>query len=505
MAPDPRAPVIVAVAQQTWREPDTQRTPVDALHAVAEQALKDSGCASLAQSIDAFATVRFITDTNPQLIPLLPRNPGLLLSRRLGIGNAAFFQTDAGGNTPQFLVNHFAARLAAGEVNAVLISGAELMNSFFDAMRSGGDISGWKGEDTDLPEMIGEEKDGVSPLEKAHGFYEPINTYPVFESALRHHLGTAPEEHRALIAQLCSNMSAVAQDNPLAWKPNALSADEIAAVTDRNRYIGYPYTKAMNALLSVDMAAAVIMTTAGRAAELGIDPGRIVYLRAGADVNDIWHISEREALYEAPAIGLASGSALAQAGLALEDIDHFDIYSCVPSAVEIACNEIGLSPLDPRGVTVTGGLPFFGGPGNNYTLHAVAEMADQLRGRTNAHGLVTANGLYLTKHSLGIYSTEPPPGRWTPVDSAALQRQIDAQPRATVAGDPAGPVTVEAYTVAFDRSGPSRGIIIARNGGNERVLANATDADTVQALLADDPVGRRGTVSPADDINRFTF
>jgi acetyl-CoA C-acetyltransferase len=445
MSQDPNAPVIVAVAQQTWREPDPLRTPLEALQSVAESALQDSACAGLAQAIDAFATVRFITDTSPDLVPLFPRNPGLLLARQLGIENASFFQTDVGGNTPQFLVNHFAGLLAAGEVNAVLISGAELLNTFFTALRSGGDISSWKGEETELPVMIGTEKEPVSPTEKTHGFYDPINTYPLFENALRHHLGTAPEEHHALIAKLCSNMSAIAADNPYAWKPAKIGAGEIGTVTDKNRYVGYPYTKAMNAILSVDMAAAIVMTTAGRAQELGIAPEKTIYLRAGADVNDIWNVSERETLYQAPAIGLAASTVLEQAGLGLDAIDCFDIYSCFPSAVEIACNEIGL------------------------------------------------------------YSTEPGPGAWQAVDAAALQRVIDAGPRVPVATDPTGPVTVESYTVAYGRSGPSRGIIIGRNAAGERILANTTAEDTIQRLLARDPIGSQGKISREAEINLFEF
>jgi acetyl-CoA C-acetyltransferase len=505
MSVDPNAPVIVAVAQQTWREADNARTPLDALHAVAGQALGDSGCEDLLASIDAVATVRFLTDSNPDLIPLMPRNPGLLLARRLGISRAQFFQTTLGGNTPQYLVNHFAGRIAGGEFNAVLISGAELMNTFLSALRSGGDISNWAGEATAGPILLGEERDGVNALERAHGLYEPVNTYPVFENALQHHLGRSREEQQAMMAQICAGMSDVAAENPLAWKPSSRTAGDIGQATEKNRYIGYPYTKAMNAILMVDMAAAIVMTTAGKARELGIAPERIIYLRSGVDLNEVWHVSEREHLHTAPAIGLAVRAALQQAQLALEDIDLFDLYSCFPSAVEIACNEIGLSPLDPRGVTVTGGLPFFGGPGNCYTLHAIAETVSKLRGRKNTHALVTGNGFYLTKHAAGIYSTEAPPVPFETLDAVSLQQIIDAQPKAPVAENFSGQITVESYTVAFGRSGPERGIVVGRNAAGERVLANSTDATTINQLLQQDPLGRTGRVTQATEFNRFEF
>lgn len=502
---DPNAPVIIAVAQQTWREPTPERTPVDALHEVASMALDELDAPGLREAIDTLATVRFIMDTDPNLVPLLPRNPGRLVATRLGIGDdAACYETTLGGNTPQSLVNHFAGRLAAGSCRAVLISGVELLNSFFSALKNGGDISAWKDAEAGLPISLGEERPGVSATEKAHGLYEPINTYPLFETALRHHLGTDAAGHDRHMAELCSRMSAVAAQHPCAWQRRLMTAEEIAAVTPGNRYIGYPYTRAMNALLSVDMAAALVMTTAGTARELGIDPGRWVYLRGGVDLNEVWYVSERESLYEAPAIGLACRAALAQAGLSVGDMDAFDIYSCFPSAVEIACREIGISALDPRGVTVTGGLPFFGGPGNNYSLHAIATMVESLRGRGRAHGLVTANGYYLTKHSVGVYSTEPGTGVWQPADSQPLQRQVDAAPRRRLAGDPAGPAVIDAYTVAFDRSGPRQGIIIASNPAGERIVANTgEDADLFQRLLGEDAIGAEGGVERRGELNIF--
>ena len=120
------------------------------------------------------------------------------------------------------------------------------------------------------------------------------------------------------------------------------------------------------------------------------------------------------------AIKLAAESALSMAGLGVDDIDLFDLYSCFPCAVEVACDAIGLASDDARGVTVTGGLPFFGGPGNNYSLHAIAEMVSRLRNGGGKHGLVTANGYYLTKHSMGIYSTAAPQQNWSPLTPAYL-------------------------------------------------------------------------------------
>jgi len=499
-------PILIGAGQKTWHAIDTSRTPVQALCEVGAAAIADTGCSRLVDAIDAVAMVRFIADTTPGIGALFPRHPGSQLAHRLGIKDVAFFQCTIGGNTAQYLVNHFAGKLARGEHAMVLIAGAELLATLFDALRSGADIAAWAGNAPSEPPTLGKEREGHNATELAHGLYEPINTYPLFENSLAHHLGLSREQHTAHIAEICSRMSRVAADNPHAWRPQFQSAQEISTVAQNNRYIGYPYTRAMNPILAVDMAAAVIMTTAGKARELGIDPSLWIYLRGGTDVNDIWYVSERPTLHHSPAINLAWKAVSAHAGITLDEITHFDIYSCFPSAVQIACNEIGLSPLDDRGVTVTGGLPCFGGPGNNYSLHAIAGMFTALRAAGTAHGLVTANGLYLTKHSLGLYSTEPPTEPWQDIDSGDLQQRIDAAPRLPLAAEPAGRATIESYTVGFGRDGPKQGIVIALDDAGERIVANtASDADTLNQLMAQDPIGHIGKVHIENGINILEF
>lgn len=497
-------PIIVGVGQQTWREPDPGRTPIDAITEVSRLALADAGADGLLAAIDAVAMVRFIADTDPGTGALFPRNPGKHAAQRLGISNANFYQGVIGGNTPQYLVNHFAKELAQGSHSAVLISGAELLASLFSAFKTGGDISGWAGDQEEEPTTLGVERDGLNEAEKQYSLYEPINTYPLFESSLRRHLGRSHSEHQTILAELCSSMSKVAADNPFAWERTALSAEQISSVSERNRYVGFPYTKAMNPVLAVDMGASLVMTTVGKARELGIDSRQWIYVRGGVDLNETWHISERPSLHESPAIRLAWSSLSEQSGIDVDSVTDFDIYSCFPSAVEVTCNEIGLSAQDSRGVTVTGGLPYMGGPGNNYSLHGIAAMTSRLREREKGHGLVTANGLYLTKHSMGLYSTEPGNTEFEAVDSGALQRKIDALPTLSLAADPCGPATVEAFTVSFDRNGPKTGIVIARNEADERILAyTRSDAVTLNQWLEEDASGRLGKVTVEDGVNIF--
>jgi acetyl-CoA C-acetyltransferase len=190
-----------------------------------------------------------------------------------------------------------------------------------------------------------------------------------------------------------------------------------------------------------------------------------------------------------------------------DEIDHFDLYSCFPAIVQIARDALGLRPDDPRPLTVTGGLPYFGGAGNNYTMHAIATMVERLRDAPGSMGLVTANGWYITKHSLGIYSTARPEETFACPDSAILQQKIDAFEHPLLSTNPAGPGTVETYTVLFGRDGnPETGLVIGRLKDGGRFIAHTeSEASVLTAMLDEDPIGKPGIVTPNGNTNRFVF
>jgi acetyl-CoA C-acetyltransferase len=189
----------------------------------------------------------------------------------------------------------------------------------------------------------------------------------------------------------------------------------------------------------------------------------------------------------------AAAAALGAAGTGVDDLGAFDLYSCFPCAVELAAAGLGIDPHDRRRLTVTGGLPYFGGPGNNYGLHAVATMVDRLR-QDGGTGLVTAVGWYLTKHAAGVYGAAPPPGGWRIGDTAAAQAAIDAS-AVDVATDVAGPAVVVASTVASGHGGEiTAAPVIARLDDGRHVVASAHQGE-LGALAGRSLVGSRVEVS----------
>jgi acetyl-CoA C-acetyltransferase len=506
---DARVPVLVGCGEvtDTTTPASAGRSPYDLIAQAARAALADTGAAGIAAAIDTVAMIRAFADTAPRFAHGFgaSTNPPRSIAHRLGLAAARHVYTWPGGNMPQFLVNRFAEELARGDTRAVLICGGEALRTQAGLQRAGR-AADWGEEPGGEPERIGDPRRGWSEHEERHGLRAAIAMYPLFENALRGARGRTIGQHQQHIGALMSRFAAVAAANPLAVRREACRAEQLVTADDRNRWIAYPYPRLMNAHAFIDQAAALVLTTAGTARELGIAPDRWVFLHGCADAHDTWFVSERDDFHSSPAIRAAARQALAMAGRSLAQIDAFDVYSCFASAVEVACAEIGLAEDDPRGLTLTGGLPFFGGPGNNYVTHAIAHMMRRLRARPGTFGLVTANGNYLTKHSFGVYSTEAPAGPWRREDPAVLQAPLDARPKPSFTDAPQGDATIETYTVLHGRDGPDTGIVFGRlRATGERFLANAPDDPAALWDLQNrDSLGRPGTVGrAADGRNRF--
>jgi acetyl-CoA C-acetyltransferase len=327
----------------------------------------------------------------------------------------------------------------------------------------------------------------------------------MFENALRARYEQRIDEHQRTMGELMASFAAVAAQNPHAWFRDAKSAVEIATPTADNRCIGFPYTKYLNAIMDVDQGAALLLTSTGEARRLGIPENRWVYVWGCGEATDHWYITERVDYHSSPAIRAAGKRALDMSGVSIGEVGHFDLYSCFSSAVQIGRDMLGIAPDDPRLLTVTGGLPYFGGPGNNYVTHSVAAMVGRLRGDRGAIGLVTANGWYVTKHAVGVYSTDPPRRPWERTDPAVDQSAVDAGPHPSFTEEPSGDATVETYTVVFGREGaPELGIVIGRTDDGTRFIANTpSDRALLESMTSTEMVGARGTVT-SGDTNIFT-
>ena len=502
-------PVLVGSGQVTQRESDPQAAlaPMDLTAEAARRAAGDSGAGSaLVSALDTIVVLRSFSDTSWRFTCPFGRyaNPPASVARRLGAENAnRLIYTHPGGNMPQWCVNRLGEMITRGEVRAALICGGEALATQKAAQRAGL-VLDWSEDPGGGFEEWGIATRGWSDMEDRHRMAGAIFAYPLVENAIRGHHGRTIAEHARVMGDLFARFAAVAAANPLADRRAGYSAEEIATVGAGNPYIGFPYTRLMNANAFIDQAAAIVLTSVGEARRLGIADDRLVYLHGCADAHDHWYLSDRKNFHSSPAMAVVAREAFEMARCTVDDMDYLDLYSCFPSAVEIACAEMGIALDDPRGLTVTGGLPYFGGPGNNYVTHSIAEMMNRLRAHPGSRGLVTANGNYVTKQSAGIYSTEPPPRPFAPKDPALYQAAIGADRGPAVTEDADGPATVETYTVLHDRTGPSFGIMFGRLGDDSRFIAALPeDREVLAGMTEEDFLGVRGRVRNRDGVNLF--
>ena len=485
---DPRTPCVIGVAQRTIRPGEgPSPEPLRLWEDVVRQAAGDAGTASADGLLGAADSLQVVYCMAWPYDAPVDR-----LADALGITPAHRVYSGIGGTTPQVLVQDAATAILGGDIDLAVITGAEALETKRQAKKAGERLA-WSHRDPSPPPFPFEAP--FHPAEVAHEVFQAWLTFPVFDIARRARLGVDPHAYQRRIGELLAPMSAVAAANPYAWFPATVTAQDLSTPTERNRMVGYPYTKRAVSIMDVDMAAAVIVASHAKADELGVPPERRVYLHGWCYATDPVYLAEHPDLSASPAMAAASAEALRGAGTDIDEVAHLDLYSCFASSVHLACDALGLDPTDPserRPLTVTGGLPFAGGAGSNYLLHSIAAMVEVLRADPGSRGLVSGVGMHMTKHVFGVYSSDPPPdGVVTPPDAAAVQARLDAVPPSPITEHPDGPATVAGYTVAHGRDGtPSWGLVVADLPDATRAYGRVEDVEVLTAMEAEEWVGR---------------
>lgn len=441
----------------------------------------DAGGRALAQ-VDAVQVVGFISWSYS--------DPAATLAERLRIDPPEKVSTTAGGSTPQWLVNQAAERIARGELRGVLVVGAEALDSARRAEKEGIELDrrGAASQGT----VIGDTRTPLHDAEINGRVVAPAQIYPMFEQTLAAKAGRTPDEQRAWLGSLMAPFTEVAATHPdHAWFPAARTPAELSEVTSDNRMIAEPYPKHLNSILQVDMGAAILLLSAEAAEEAGVPKDRRVFCWAGASAEDVYLVAQRPDLDRSVGLAVTAEALLSAAGTDIDAVGHLDLYSCFPCAVQMAAEAFGIGLDDPRGLTVTGGLPYFGGPGNNYVTHSIGMLCERLRADPGALGLVTGLSWYMTKHSAGLYSMQPPPNGWRLADTSAAQARIDAT-ALEVAEGAEGTATVDMFTVEHDRDrGPVRAPVYATLADGRRIMAQAADASMAADISGTSIIGAR--------------
>jgi acetyl-CoA C-acetyltransferase len=506
MPVDPRTPVVVGVGQFTERIDEPAYRGMSSVELATEAvraALADTGAdvAAVAKAIEVFAGLRQFEICTPFSKPPLGCSDNYVRSvaQRVGADPARAVLEPIGGNGPQKLVTEFAGAIAAGDAEVVLVLGSE----------PGSTAKYFAGRDDkpDFTEEVGGQLEDrgygfeqyMSEYTAKHGLTGAPVQYGLLDNARRAKLGLGVSDYRQQMAELFAPFSKVAAKNPFSSSPVERSVEEIVTVTDDNRMICDPYPRLLVARDTVNQGAAAILMSVEAARRLGVPEYKWVYLHGHADQTE-QALLDREDLSVSFSAKQSVAEALRVAGIGMDDIATFDLYSCFPYPVFAVCDEFGLASDDPRGLTLTGGLPYFGGPGNSYSLHGVAETVAEMRDKPGSFGLVGANGGVMSKYSVGVYSTTPTD--WVADHSKELQQNIAALPMVPVTRNANGTGTIETYSVRYDWPVVT-GIIIGRlDADDSRFMAITEDQDLVALMTGGDPLGAKIAVHADDVVNR---
>ncbi len=484
-----RTPVIIGAGQVNRRDDDLA-TATDAaglMREALQAAQEDAGCAALA-ACDTLELVRLFSSAMDHI-------PGFLAARFPGLRSVPQFVAGH-GNTPLLLLSRAANRIASGEAQVCAIAGAE---AYRTEKRLAARAAGSAHNPDTMQQALAQR---TSAAALRYGLVSPIEIYPLFENAMRAAWGQTLAQAQDESARIWSGLSKVAAANPHASIRTPLEPADILAPTPRNRMLGFPYTTLQVANNSVNQGAAVILASLAAARRLGVPEDRLVFVGAGAAADESHDIRERRDFHSSPALEASIGLALERNGLSAADCDEIELYSCFPCVPKYARRVAGIAADRP--LSVSGGLTFAGGPIRNYMMHAVAAMAGALRRRGNGHGLLFANGGFMTNAHSVVLSRAPLAARLP--RSFDVQAEADARRGAVPAFVDAyeGPARIETHVVMHDREGrPGRATLVARSPSGERLFckADAGDAALVELLTAGatEPVGQWGRVVRSGD------
>jgi len=479
MTPSPHTPVLVGCGQvlQRAEDPTTAREPLDLMESACRRAAEDARAPQLLEQASGIRVPRGIWQYS---------NPAALLAERLGAVSAESALGGYSGCMVQQMLDDAALAIEAGRHEVVVITGAECEHSKRRARRAGKNAPRTEQRDSQPDRVFDVSPDGFSRDLAQRGLRSATHIFALAESGLRARAGEDLDAHRRRIATLWAGLSHVAAGNPHAWLQRAMTPEEVLTPTPDNRWIVFPYTKYMVSNVAVDMGAALILCSEGAADRAGVPRERRVYLQAAVEAGGGPPLTQRQDIFLQPTLSVGAQRLWEMAGVGPEDIDHAELYSCFPAAVQLSAEATGLSSQRP--LSVTGGLTFSGGPLNSYVLHATAGMMDRLREEPGSLGLVGSIGGAIAKGAYALYSTRPPEA---PLQVADLGHEMARLPRREYREDYSGEATLEAYAPTMEGDEASEAVSACLLDEGPRHFATARDPEILARMTREELCGRR--------------
>ena len=470
-------PVVVGVAaiQQkgNFEELDEALILMDK---AAKSAIKDAGNESIKNYIDEIRIPKGFWKY---------RDPGKWIAKNNNFKKDPTTYVTKIGVLQQNLINEACLQIEKGEIEASLIVGGEAR---YKNLRSKIEKKSFKEEkleeNPDFYIKAKEDLYGEEELEALGAM--AVGYYAVIETALRKAHKEEIKEHKEKIGKQYKQFSDVAFKNKNAWTDESFSEEEIIFDSKKNKLMAYPYNKLHCTSWNVNQSAALIVCSEKIADKLMIETSQRVYPIASTENNHMISVQQRPKLYESFGMNYAAKMIRSYINKLEIDIDAYDLYSCFPAAVRMFKDSLKID--DDKPLTVTGSMPFAGGPLNSYVLHSSVEMIKNIRANKISYGLVTGVSGMMTKQSFCVWGKKYKEGF---IHSDVTKKVISKESPLNLSSKLHGDGKIIGYTFFENNNQNMIAVLYLEDEDCHRKVVTSNKLEFINVLKDEEWVGKR--------------
>ena len=410
------------------------------------------------------------------------RDPGKWIAEKHGFSKAKTSVTKI-GVLQQNLINSACKKIINGNIRASLIVGGEARFKKIQALKEGLDF-----EEIQLtvnPDHYVKAKEDLYVPEELDALgMMAVGYYAIIESSIRHKSKRTIKEHEKFLGDLYERFSQIAAQNPHAWNQRIFTSKEIQNPSLKNQRIAYPYNKLHNSSWNVNQASALILTSEEIANKLNIPSSQRVFPLISSETNHMIGVIQRPDISHPIGLQLAAEFLLETAAKNKVNPSLYELYSCFPAAVQLFSESLNV----PKNIdkTITGGMPFAGGPLNNYMLHATAQMLMKIREHTNEIGLITGVSGMMTKQALSIWGKDPVMD-FESMDVTAEAEKLEIP--VPMSNLKKGDARVIGCTVLYEKLNPLKAVFYAEDSQGCRLVLTSNEEDIIKKVEEEECIG----------------
>ena len=402
------------------------------------------------------------------------RDPGKWIAEKNNFSNAKT-SVNKIGVLQQHLINNTCNKIIKGEIRAGLILGGESRAKMIAALKEG--IEYKEMELSTNPDQYVKAKDDLYGEGEAEALgLMAVGYYAVMESAMRKSKSLTLKEHEDYLGSMYADFSEIASKNQYAASDKSISKDQIMLANSDNKPMAYPYNKYHCTSWNVSQASAILICEEGLADQLNISKQKRIYPMASSETNHMIALIQRPSLISSAGLKLASEKINEVVDKHSINLNLIDLYSCFPVAVQQFENVLNLNTKTSR--TITGAMPFAGGPLNNYMLHATVQALLKLRSESG-HSLITGVSGMMTKQSFCLWSSEYQMPFYH-ADVTKKAQQLDKP--IPISNAKHGNGIVIGYTVLYEGTKPTSGVFYIEDSQGERKVVTSEDKAVITSM-----------------------